>query len=49
MASLLWEHRAQVGCCLLIQASLLGVGLGLERWVPHTPSPSGAEIARTRA
>ncbi|MCT0233554.1 MULTISPECIES: hypothetical protein [Synechococcales] len=51
MAGLLWSHRSQVGCCLLIQAALLSVGLGLERFMPQpspAPSPTSLGLARTR-
>lgn len=49
MPGMLWERRAQIGCCLLLQGSLLATGLVLEHLLQRTnPSPGGARIATTR-
>ncbi len=47
MTVLLWNRRRQIGCCLLLQASLLGTGLLVEHWLAPTPVPIGAQLART--
>ena len=48
MTGLLWERRAQIGCCLLLQGSLLATGLVLEHLLQRTiPSPGGARVATT--
>jgi hypothetical protein len=49
MIGLLWERRAQVGWCLLIQATVLATGVGLEQWLqPPAPFPGGTTTARTQ-
>ncbi|WP_158217472.1 hypothetical protein [Synechococcus sp. MW101C3] len=48
MIGLLWERRAQVGWCLLIQAAVLATGVGLEQWLqPPAPYLGGTTTART--
>lgn len=46
--SLLWERRAQIGCCLLIQALLVGLGHGLERLHAPGTGPRDPVVARMR-
>jgi len=49
MIGLLWERRAQVGWCLLIQAAVLTTGVGLEQLLqPPAPFPGGTTTARTQ-
>lgn len=49
MTGLLWERRAQIGGCLLLQGSLLVTGLVLEHLLQRSiPSPGGARIATMR-
>ncbi|MCT0219592.1 MAG: hypothetical protein NTW83_15340 [Cyanobacteria bacterium] len=49
MTGLLWERRAQIGCCLLLQGTLLASGLALEHLLQRsTPSPGGAKVATLR-
>lgn len=49
MTALLWERRAQIGCCLLLQALLMSAGLALEQL--NRPAPGFSPrvtVARTR-
>ncbi len=46
--SILWERRAQIGCCLLIQALLVGFGHGLERLLVPGGKAGDTVLARTR-